>query len=35
MVFGTLTHWVVAVRITEPDVAECEMMPELPIGIAG
>lgn len=29
MVFGTLTHCVVAVQITEASVAECDLMPEL------
>jgi transposase len=29
IVFGTLTHCVAAVQITEPHVAECDMMPEL------
>jgi transposase len=29
IVFGTVTHCVAAVQITEPHVAECDMMPEL------
>ncbi len=29
IVFGTMTHCVASVQITEPTVAECDMMPEL------